>query len=638
MLQVLQLLGDVPLPVHQGLLADVGVRHLVLEGVGHLDVIPEHLVVADLQGADAGLFLLLGLDLRQDALAAVHDVPQAVHFLVVAVPDEAAFPDGEGRLVADGGADVGADLRQVLQLPGQLRQPAAGEGRQLFPQGGQPLNGGPEGHQVPAAGGAVDDAADEPLHVPQPRHGGDEFFSGNGVLHQRRHGGVALDDGGDTQQRPLQPAAEHPASHGGLGLVQHPEEGALLLLAPEGLRQLQIPPGGEIQLHEPALLVVVQVVDVGQVRLLGLVQIIQQAPQGHGRRRVVSGQAAEGLLSELAADVLLRLRQPEAAFAAVLHPAAEFLRQGVGEGLFRTGPVVEDGLRRGEPAQLVDDVLHPVGAVKGRQVGLAGGDVAEGHAGVLAVHVNATEDVGGLVLQAGGVDDGAGGHHPDDVPLHQPLGGGGVLHLLADGHLVALGDEPGDIGLAGVVGDAAHGHPLLLGLGVLAVVPGGEGQIQLPGGQLGVVGEHLVEVAQAEEQDGVRVVLLDLQVLFHHGGQFGQKGSPLFSFYRRMWNLELRDCVPWDAGFRHADGWADAPPISLLTLPKEKRAVHGPKRKNAFGRNFAPEVQSCYTGVGVRWCLRIYDDFLTGAAGCGTGLNTDSRGAGAAVNGLQNRI
>ena len=88
--QVLQLLGDVPLPVHQGLLADVGVRHLVLEGVGHLDVIAEDLVVADLQGPDAGALLLLGLDLRQDALAAVHDVPQAVHLLVVAVPDEAA--------------------------------------------------------------------------------------------------------------------------------------------------------------------------------------------------------------------------------------------------------------------------------------------------------------------------------------------------------------------------------------------------------------------------------------------------------------------------------------------------------------------------------------------------------------------
>ena len=535
MLQVLQLLGDVPLAVHQRLLADIGVRHLVLKGVGYLDVVPEHLVVADLQGPDARFLLLLGLDLRQDALAAVHDAAQAVHFLVVAVPDEAALPDGERRLVADGGADVFPDLRQVLQLPGQLRQPAAGKGRQLFPQGRQPFNGGPEGHHVPPAGGAVDDAADEPLHVPQPRQGGGELFPGDGILHQGGHGGVALDDGGDAQQRPLQPAAEHPAPHGGPGLVQHPQERALLLPVPERLRQLQIPPGGEIQLHEPALLVVVQVVDVGEVRLLGLVQIVEQPAQSHGRRRVGPGQAVECLLPELAADVLLRLRQTEAALAAVLYPAAEFFRQRVGEGLFRIGPVVHHRLRRGEAAQLVDDVLHPLRPVEGRQVGLAGGDVAEGRAGVLAVDVDAAEEVGGFVLQAGGVDDRAGGHHPDDVPLHQPLGRCRVLHLLADGHLVALGDEPGDVGLAGVVGDAAHGHPLLLGLGVLAVVPGGEGQIQLPGGQLGVVGEHLVEVAQTEEQNGVRVVLLDLQVLLHHGGQFGQKGSPLLSFYRRIY-------------------------------------------------------------------------------------------------------
>ena len=82
----------------------------------------------------------------------------------------------------------------------------------------------------------------------------------------------------------------------------------------------------------------------------------------------------------------------------------------------------------------------------------------------------------------------------------------------------------------------------------------------------------------------------------------------------------------------------NAPPIFFSVLPKRKRAVHGPKEKNAFGRNFAPLVQSCCTGVGVRWCLRIYDDFLTGAAECGTGLNADSRGAGAEGVGVQDRI
>ena len=43
----------------------------------------------------------------------------------------------------------------------------------------------------------------------------------------------------------------------------------------------------------------------------------------------------------------------------------------------------------------------------------------------------------------------------------------------------------------------------------------------------------------------------------------------------------------------HADGWAEAPPISLLVLPKEKRAVHGPKRKNASAGRSAPARTSC---------------------------------------------
>ena len=102
--------------------------------------------------------------------------------------------------------------------------------------------------------------------------------------------------------------------------------------------------------------------------------------------------------------------------------------------------------------------------------------------------------------------------------------------LTADGHLVALGDEPGDVGLAGVVGDPAHGYPLLLRLGVLAVIAGGEGQIQLFGGQLGIVGEHFIEVPQAEKQNGIRVILLDFQILLHHGGQFRHKNTSFFIF------------------------------------------------------------------------------------------------------------
>ena len=83
----------------------------------------------------------------------------------------------------------------------------------------------------------------------------------------------------------------------------------------------------------------------------------------------------------------------------------------------------------------------------------------------------------------------------------------------------------------------------------------------------------------------------------------------------------------------HADGWADAPPISLLVLPKEKRAVHGPKRKNALVALRCSGSPRC-TGVGVRWCLRVCEDWPTGAAWCGADLTVDSRGAGAEVNGV----
>ena len=68
-----------------------------------------------------------------------------------------------------------------------------------------------------------------------------------------------------------------------------------------------------------------------------------------------------------------------------------------------------------------------------------------------------------------------------------------------------------------MVGHAAHGGLLLLGLGA---IPAGQGQIQLPGGKLGVFVEHLVEVAETEKQNAVLIAFLDLLILPLHGSQF----------------------------------------------------------------------------------------------------------------------
>ena len=79
------------------------------------------------------------------------------------------------------------------------------------------------------------------------------------------------------------------------------------------------------------------------------------------------------------------------------------------------------------------------------------------------------------------------------------------------------------------------------------------------------------------------------------------------------------------------------PPFSFCQRQKENAPRPGYETKRVWSQ-LCTSVQSCCTGVDERWCLRVCDDLPTGAAGCGTGLNADSRGAGVKVNGVQGRI
>ena len=161
--QLLQFLGDVAFAVGQGLLADVVFRHLVDKGLGYFNIISEHPVEAHLQGADAGFLPLRGLDGGDGAAAALHNVPQTVGFLAGALADDAALPDGQGRIVNQGVFNPVGAVRQgidgLLQLPQQ--------GRFAFLQLGLHLRQRPEApgqtQKVPAVDGARDDAGLHPL-------------------------------------------------------------------------------------------------------------------------------------------------------------------------------------------------------------------------------------------------------------------------------------------------------------------------------------------------------------------------------------------------------------------------------------------------------------------------------------------
>ena len=79
---------------------------------------------------------------------------------------------------------------------------------------------------------------------------------------------------------------------------------------------------------------------------------------------------------------------------------------------------------------------------------------------------------------------------------------------------VALAQEPGEVALSGVIGNAAHRD------GSLSVARG-ELDLQFARGDSGVFVEELVEVAHAEEEQGIRMQALGGGKLAHDRGQLG---------------------------------------------------------------------------------------------------------------------
>jgi hypothetical protein len=86
-----------------------------------------------------------------------------------------------------------------------------------------------------------------------------------------------------------------------------------------------------------------------------------------------------------------------------------------------------------------------------------------------------------------------------------------VADLLADGHRDAGAHQPREVALDRVVGHAGH-RDRRAGRGAAA----GQVMSSSAAARLRVVVEELVEVAHAVEQQLVRVLRLDAQVLLHH--------------------------------------------------------------------------------------------------------------------------
>ncbi len=142
---------------------------------------------------------------------------------------------------------------------------------------------------------------------------------------------------------------------------------------------------------------------------------------------------------------------------------------------------------------------------------IAGGDVEEGQpVAASPVSRRGGHEARGPRVERLFIENHARGHHPNDVALDDPLHRPGILELLAQGHPVSELGQLGQVAAGGVVRNPAHRDGVFLPL-----VARRERQVEDAGHVDRVFIEHLVEVAEAEEQDGVRIPRLDLEVLAH---------------------------------------------------------------------------------------------------------------------------
>jgi len=279
-----------------------------------------------------------------------------------------------------------------------------------------------------------------------------------------------------------EPLPEPSRPHRRLRLVQHPEERAAPL-ARERLQELEVPPRGGVEAEEAR-----EGVRLGRTQVRGPAAVdrvdVGERPAG-GSRCERRQRRFDGSVGE-------RGRRPR--------PPV-----GTRRGDRRRQVGGEQELARRESLELITGHVPSLGF---RGPDGAGGEVDHPEAEARPVTDERGKETRDARVEALLLEDRPGRDDPDDLPFEEAPAALGCLRLLADRHRVAGGEEPRDVRLRGVDGKAAERN--LVGV---AAVPRRERQVERPRRDLGVVEEHLVEVAEAKKEDRPLVLCLDAGVL-----------------------------------------------------------------------------------------------------------------------------
>jgi hypothetical protein len=355
-------------------------------------------------------------------------------------------------------------------------------------------------------------AAGEALEIAHPAEAATQAVAGRRIRGEGADRILSLTDRRAVEERAQEPLAQQPRAHRRARPVDRPDERTAARPLGRRLEELEGGDGGRIEEHRIAGHEPLDPREVREGLTLRIGEIRERGPRRLQARR--HRPHAEGI----------ERRWPEA-----------------GDEPFPGGP-------RREPSRLAGRHRHaerfalsapwPVGVARHQELGgppeqrrleqggaralllpdpeVPGGDVDEGRPEGARRAMQREEKVVRGPVQELRVGDGARRDDAHDLAPHELLALGRRLHLLAHGDLLARSDEARDVTVGGVMRDPRHrDRPL-------AFLARRERELQQAGRGVRVLEEQLVEISEAEQQQIVRVALLELPVLQHHRSQLGR--------------------------------------------------------------------------------------------------------------------
>ena len=261
-----------------------------------LHVVAEHVVVAHLERAHAGLRAVAGLELADQAPAVVAQLHQVVERLVVAARNGAAVPDGGRRArhqrpgePLGQGLVVTQRLRVRLERLRRRLQAAVRSVAERFADRRNLAQRIAHGGEVARAAAVEPETGERTLHVRAAAEPFAEIVAGTLRLDQEADGIEPFVDRGRVGERCGELRPEQPGACAGDGAVDDGEQ-ASRAAAVERRRKLEIAPGRGVDRHRRAGLRRAEPREPGEAAVLGEAQI---AEDGAGRGELGPAEAAE---------------------------------------------------------------------------------------------------------------------------------------------------------------------------------------------------------------------------------------------------------------------------------------------------------------------------------------------------------